>query len=442
MTARPTRRPLRAPARALAVVALACVGLTACQQGADAPGTSAPTSTGAKGSSAPSTPRTSPTADADAPLPWGPTQGELDAARAQVADWPAERLAGQVIVGRYAGTDPAIPAAMVRDLHLAGVCVTSGNVVDAAQVRATTAAVARAVAADGREFPGVIGVDQEGGSVEHLRGIATVFPPFAYAGAAVAADPAAGGRIVTDAARTTGLELRDFGFTWAFAPVADVTIGDADVTIGTRSPSSDPKVAAAAVRAAVTGFNDAGIVSTTKHFPGHGQVTANSHDVLPVLDVPLAEIRQHDLPPFEAAVAAHAPSVMMAHVKVPAISPDHAGSLDPAMYALLRDDLGFGGVTITDSLGMGGALAEPFPAIKALNAGADLLLMPVDTATTHRLVTEAIEKGTISRARAEDAAARVIALQTWQARVAAATPVPADITTRAQRAAAALTAGP
>lgn len=426
--------------RTFAAGGLAAAVLTACGRGEDAaPARRAP------GGSTPTTGTDRPTvtaSDPDAVLPWGPTQGELDAARELVAGWDTERLAGQVIVGRYAGTDPAIPADLVRELHLAGVCVTSGNVTDEAQVRATTQAVAAAATEDGRDFPAVIGVDQEGGSVEHLRGIATEFPAFVYAGAGIARDADAGARIVREAAQATGLELRDLGFTWVFAPVADVTIGAADVTIGTRSPSTDPAVAAQAVRAAVRGFNASGIVSTTKHFPGHGQVTANSHDVLPVLDLPLAEIRAHDLPPFEAAVAEGAPAIMMAHIEVSAIAPDHAGSLDAAMYALLRDDLGFGGVAITDSLGMGGALAEPFPAVKALNAGADLLLMPVDTRVTHGIVVTAIDDGTIARERAEDAAARVIALQHWQARVAASTPVPADVTARAEAAAAALTAGP
>ncbi len=376
--------------------------------------------------------------DPDAPTSWGPTEGEVAEAREVVAGWGPARLAGQVIVGRYNGTDPAVPARMVRDLHLAGVCVTSGNVADAAQVTATTRAVEQAHAAGGREWPAVIGVDEEGGTVSHMRGVATEFPAFQTAGTAIAGSGRAGEKAVTAAARATALELRSFGFTWVFAPVADVTIGAADPTIGSRSPSSDPALASRAVAAAVAGYDGAGLVSTTKHFPGHGGATADSHETLPVLDTPLEKLRARDLKPFEAAVEAGAPSIMMAHLDVGAMQDGLPSSQAPKVYDYLRDDLGFEGVAITDSLGMGAALSERFPAIKALNAGADLLLMPVDPAQTHALVTRGIQRGEVSRERVEEAASRVVALQMWQARVAADVPVPDDVTVRAQAAAARL----
>ena len=367
---------------------------------------------------------------------WGPTLGEIEEAAELVEGWTPEQLAGQVIVGRFHGTDPEEPAALVRDLHLAGVSVTTDNIVDAGQVRAMTAAISEAAARDGRDFPPVIGVDQEGGYVSHLRGIATEFPHFQSAGLAIAADPRLGRRVTRAAALTTGLELRGLGFTWVFAPVADVTIGAADPTIGARSPSDDPSVAAQAIGAAIKGYDDAGIVSTVKHFPGHGTATSDSHDTLPVVDSTLAEIEAHDLPPFESAIAHQAPAVMLSHLDLTAIAPDVPASMAPEVYALLRDDLGFEGVTITDSLGMGAVGGRPTPALQALRAGADLLLMPVDTAATHRIVVDAMSSGDISRERVEEAAARVVALQMWQARIAAERPVPGDVVARAQAASA------
>lgn len=375
----------------------------------------------------------------DEPTGWGPTEGEVEQARATVADMTTAELAGQVIVGRYAGTDPAVPAAMVRELHLAGVSVTTENASDEAQVRATTAAVSKAHAADGRDWPAVIGVDQEGGVVSHLRGIATEFPPFAVAGPAVANSGAEGRKAVTEAARATGLELRNLGFTWVFAPVADVTVGAADPTIGSRSPSGDPQLAAAALEAAVAGYDAAGIVSTTKHFPGHGTATADSHETLPVLDLDLAELRRRDLVPFGAAIEAGAPAIMMAHLDVPAIQAGLPSSQAPKVYDYLREELGFEGVAITDSLGMGAALSRSYPAVRALAAGADLLLMPVDTRTTHRLVVDAIESGEVPRARVEEAATRVVAVQLWQQRVARERPVPPEVRSLAAAAAQRLT---
>lgn len=384
------------------------------------------------------TPRPDPKQDTT-PLGWGPTRGELATAREMVADWDEKQLAGGVIVGRYHGTDPAKAAKMVRKLHLAGVSVTGENVVDEAQVRATTAAVSRAVAADGRTFPAVIGVDQEGGVVSHLRGVATEFPEFARTGDAIEDKPRRGVTVTTEAARATALELRDLGFTWAFAPVADVTVGASDPTIGSRSPSEDQKIAAAAVSAAVQGYNEAGLVSTTKHFPGHGAVTGDTHLGLQELDFGIKKLKRRDLVPFDAAVDAGAPAVMISHVDVKAVAPGKPASMAAPIYDLLRDDLGFSGVAVTDSLGMGAVTTTTKkPAVVALEAGADLLLMPASSKAAHRSIVKALRSGRLDRDRVEEAAAKVVAMQLWQQRSAEATPVPGDVRERAEEASTAL----
>jgi beta-N-acetylhexosaminidase len=364
-------------------------------------------------------------------LPWGPTEAELARAEEVVHSMSAAELAGQVIVGRWHGTDPATAAAMVEDLHLAGVQLTGDNIVDGAQVRATTAAVAEAFGRTGRSFPPVIGVDQEGGLVAHLRGITADFPSFATAGAAVAQNGREGRRTVRAAMRAKALELRELGFTWLFAPVADVTIGEADVTIRSRSASSDPDVAAAAVSAAVAGYVDAGIVSTTKHFPGHGAATQDSHETLPQIDTTRQRLASRDLPPFRAAVRAGAPAVMMGHLDFRSLAPGVPTSLAPQAYDLLRNELGFEGVAITDSLGMGAVISRGRPAVDALAAGADLLLMPADTPRTHGVVTRAIRLGDLTRERVEEAAARVVAVQLWHQRMSRERPVPGDAAERA-----------
>ena len=357
-------RPRLAVIAAGVLLVSGCAGLGAGPETGDAsPATSSsPSSSSPSESGAPSSPGASEEAepeDPDTATSWGPTIGEVEEAQELVSGWTPEQLAGGVIVGRFHGTDPAEPAAMVRDLHLAGVSVTSDNVADRDQVLAMTSALADAAAADGRDFPPVIGVDQEGGYVSHLRGVATDFPHFQTAGLAIQADPQLGRRVTRAAALTTGLELRGLGFTWVFAPVADVTIGAADPTIGARSPSEDPTVAGRAIGAAIKGYDDAGIVSTVKHFPGHGTATSDSHDTLPVVDSTLAEIEAHDLPPFASAIANRAPAVMLSHLDLTSIAPDVPASMAPEVYDLLRDDLGFEGVTITDSLGMGAVGGRP-----------------------------------------------------------------------------------
>ena len=159
---------------------------------------------------------------------------------------------------------------------------------------------------------------------------------------------------------------------------------------------------------------------------------------VPVRDVPMSELRQHDLPPFVAAVAAHAPAMMVGHIDAEAISPGLPASMAPAAYDFVREDLGFQGVMITDSLGMGAVATRDRPALTAINAGADLLLMPANTTGAHATLTHAIQDGEITRERIEDAASRVIALQLWQQRIANDVAVPADVTARAESAAAAL----
>ncbi len=388
---------------------------------------------------------TSPSDEGDPVLPWGPTVGELAAARAEVSGWTPQRLAGQVIIGRYHGTGPDDAADLVRDLHLAGVCLTGANIDSAGQVRATAQAVQEAVGADRPGLPAVIGVDQEGGTTAHLGELATTLPPFLAAGAAVAGAVGRGAsqqgeQVVEDLARDTALELRSLGFSWVFAPVADVTIGPDDPTIGTRSAGDDPQVAARATAAAVRGFTAGGIVSTAKHYPGHGSVTADSHTALPVQDAPLTVLAQRDLVPFDAAVAAGAPAVMMSHLAVTALEPGVPISLSAMGYASLRERSRFGGVAVTDSLGMGAVRRGGDPGVRALAAGADLLLMPADTRATHAAVTRAVAEGTVPRHRAVAAAANVVALQRWQARQAASTPVPDDAADRAAAASAALSA--
>lgn len=378
-----------------------------------------------------------PSAD-EVPLSWGPTGVEVKQARRLVRGLSDEQLAGQVIVGRFHGTDPATAGRMVARLHLAGVSVTNENVTDADQVKATTAAVTKAVASDGRSYPPVIGVDEEGGSVEHLRGIATSFPPFQTAGKAISGNERKGERVVRDAARATALELRSLGFTWVFAPVADVTIGAGDPTIGDRSASEDPAVAAKAVTAAVQGYNAAGLVSTAKHFPGHGAVAGNTHEELAALKESRATIERRDLVPFRAAVSAGVPAVMVGHIDVKALAPGKPASMAAQTYDLLRSkDIGFHGLAITDSLGMGAVTTTTKrSAVVALKAGADLLLMPADARTAYRTVLEALRSGDLSRSRVRAAATKVVAMQLWQQQSAGGIKVPADVTDQAQQAAA------
>ncbi|MFV0426970.1 MAG: glycoside hydrolase family 3 N-terminal domain-containing protein [Beutenbergiaceae bacterium] len=358
-------------------------------------------------------------------LAWGPTQSQLQQAMDEAAQLSDEAAAGQVIVARYDGTEPATAAQMVTDYQLGGVILFSQNIVSLDQVSATSAAVQEAVAAT-RPWPAMVAVDNEGGSVQRLSGDAgpwTSFPPFLSAGAASDAPDA-----IAAAYQAMAAELVASGITTNFAPVADVTVGPSDLTIGTRSAGSDPQRVAQVVVAASAGFSAGGVLGSLKHFPGHGSLNVDSHLRLPVLETPTAELATRDLVPFAAGIDAGSPMVMVGHIAVTDWDRGVPATLSSAAYSYLRDQLGFTGVAVTDALDMGALTAtwsSEQIAVMALNAGADLLLVPADVAAAHRGIMSALADGTLSRERLTEAAGRVIAMLRWQQQLAtAATPAP------------------
>ena len=244
------------PSRLTALVAtLALVATAAACSGEEAP---AEKEQDARSTAASSTPTVPPTPSEALGLVegWGPDRAELDRAAKVVGRMRLPDLAGQVIVADWTGT--RAPVAMVRDLHLGGVIAFSANVASADQIRGVNAALTRQVR---RKWPLFLGVDQEGGVVERLRGAATRFPTFMSAGAA--GDPA----LTQQAYAASGAELRGLGFTVDFAPDADVTSGPGDPTIGSRSASSRPATVAEHVVAAAAGFSGAGVLPVHQALP-------------------------------------------------------------------------------------------------------------------------------------------------------------------------------
>jgi beta-N-acetylhexosaminidase len=339
---------------------------------------------------------------------WGPTVSEWRAARHAASRMSDEELAGQVIVARYTGTRS--PAALVARYHLGGVIVMGDNVVSVGQVMASNAVLQ---ADDGRAWPLVVAVDQEGGVVARLGEPMTQFPTLMSQGAAGSR------RLAHRVAAASARELRAAGFTMVFAPDADVTVGPADPTIGSRSAGSSATEVAAVVSAATAGYVAAGIVPVLKHFPGHGSVTADSHETLPVQHASLAQLRQRDFVPFARAIHAGAPAVMVGHLALEHVEPGVPADLSKADVGLLSSEFGFRGLVSTDALEMA-AVTDQYgadnAAVVALRAGVDLLLMPASTDAAYHGIVDAIRAGTLSRARVENAAAKVIALMLHEAR--------------------------
>lgn len=336
---------------------------------------------------------------------WGPRRSEIRRAQRLAGRMPLQRLAGQVIVAEYDGH--AAPTALVDGLHLGGVIVMSDNIASTVQLRRSNRELRASARAAGRGWPLFIGVDQEGGVVERVQGRATRFPSFMTAGAARERT------LTSRAAAASGAELVDLGFSVVFAPGGDVTSGPSDPTIGSRSAGSHPGLVARQMNAAVTGYLAAGILPVVKHFPGHGSVPADSHEELPVQDRSLRELRAVDLVPFGRGVTAGVPSVMAGHIDVRAVDPGTPSSLSrPVVTGLLRRDLGFDGLVVTDAMNMA-AVAERHSsgeaAVRALRAGNDVVLMPPDPRAARDGIVRAVSEGRLDRARLEQAAARQIA---------------------------------
>ncbi|MCK0111132.1 beta-N-acetylhexosaminidase [Ornithinimicrobium sp. F0845] len=442
-------------ARAPLVAAVTCALLLAACSGGESPasGTSAEQTTGSGSSSGPADSGTT-TGDAatetDAPdtgvdtdtttgepptsapdgatAPTGeqgiglPSAAGLEAARADVAGLSDRELAGQLVVGAYSGTDSAAAAALVQENHLGGLITLGGNVPESVDARvpaltALTASVQQAVAADGRDWPAFLAIDQEGGAITRVGAPLDHWPAGMALGAA--RDPA----LAREVAQASGEQLRALGYTVVLAPVADVTSGPEDPTIGSRSPGSDPGVVATVATAQVIGFAQAGILPVAKHFPGHGTIPADSHVGVAEQTADLALLEERDLVPFRAVVGAGAPAIMPGHIVVDALDADRPATIShEVITGLLREDLGFGGLVVTDALNMGAITqggSTDHPAVQALLAGVDVLLMPPDPRGTVDAIVFALEDGTLQRADLEESAARMVALLRHQQQVPA-----------------------
>lgn len=342
------------------------------------------------------------------PLAWGPSGEQWERALADASALTDVQAAGQVIVADFNGTDPDKVEALVANYGLGGVIFMSGAITTSTSVSSLTAAASGAV--PDRDWPTMIAVDQEGGNVSRLKGLLPHLPGFMAAGATTDKS------LVRDVYASAGTEMRELGFNVNFAPVADMTIGIADPTIRTRSAGDDVENVSATVNAAVDGYGASGVAAVVKHFPGHGSVTANSHVDLPVQGTPLPQLEERDLVPFQGAVDAGVPALMMAHIVLDEWG-DGPATVSPKAYAYVREELGFTGVVFTDALNMA-AVQDPYDpgeaAVKALAAGADVLLMPPDIAAARDGIVAAVAEGAVPRSRLTEAAARSIMMMRWQ----------------------------
>nr|WP_202502199.1 glycoside hydrolase family 3 protein [Streptomyces sp. SID5785] len=258
--------------------------------------------------------------------------------------------------------------------------------------------------------PLLISTDQEHGIVARVGKPATLLPGAMALGAGGSrADARTAGQI-------GGAELRAVGIRQDYAPDADVNINPANPVIGVRSFGADPKAVAGMVAAQVKGYQSAHIASTAKHFPGHGDTVDDSHAKLPYIHHTREQWNTLDKPPFVAAIAAGIDSIMTAHIVVPALDPaeDPATLSHPILTGILREELGYDGVVVTDSLGMEGVRTkygdERVPVL-ALKAGVDQLLNPPNLSVAWHAVLDAVRGGELTEERLDTSILRILRLK-------------------------------
>jgi beta-N-acetylhexosaminidase len=334
----------------------------------------------------------------------------------RAADPVLARLADAILIPPFPGL--SAPAWILDALSqgLAGVTLFGQNISAPDQVSALTAALRAAAAGDDP----VIAIDEEGGDVTRIAyADGSPYPGNAALGAV-------DDTVLTRAVyRAIGVDLAALGINFDLAPCADV-LGSADSpAVGTRSFGADTGLVSRHTAAAVVGLQVAGVAACTKHFPGHGRTGTDTHEAIATIEGDLDDLRLRDLPPFEAAIRAGTLAIMPSHLRVPQLTGDLPATVSGAVLTgLLRSELGFAGVIVSDALEMRATrdmFGIPRAAVLAVAAGTDLLCLGRDGGEDEYLAVRealvaAVRDGTLDGERLEEAADRVARLRGGLAR--------------------------
>lgn len=356
------------------------------------------------------------------------------------ADWQLRQKIGQLIVVRASGFlfDHQIryPVweplnAQLRDwletLNLGGVILLGGSAAELAQRTQQLQSWS--------SNPLLIAADIEEGVGQRFAG-ATWFPPPYILGAIAEQNLDLARDYARRMGEVTAQEALALGINWVLAPIADVNNNPDNPVINIRAFSDRPAIVSALVTAFIEGAKQYSVLTTAKHFPGHGDTATDSHLHLPVLSHSPERLASIELPPFQAAIAAGVDTVMTAHLQIPAWDTENPATLSAAILTgQLREKLGFEGLIVTDALIMGGVtqIASPSEvAVRALEAGADILLMPPDPVETIETVLAAVRSGRLTEARIEQSVHRIQQAKNHLA-IASVTPQPLQVAQPAAR---------
>ncbi|MGC0403171.1 beta-N-acetylhexosaminidase [Streptomyces sp. SAI-126] len=359
----------------------------------------------------------------------GPVHANDNKLRSLISRMTLEEKVGQLFVMRVYGHSATAPDQADIDANLKEIGVRTAaeliaryrvggiiyftwahNTRDPHQIADLSNGIQKASLQQPRGLPVVISTDQEHGIVCRVGEPATLFPGAMAIGA---------GGSRTDArtlGRVAGQELRAIGIRQNYSPVADVNVNPANPVIGVRSFGADPAAVAGLVAAEVAGYQGAGVAATAKHFPGHGDTAVDSHYGFPVITHSRELWEKLDAVPFRAAIRAGIDSIMTAHIQFPALddSGDPATLSHPILTGILRGELGYDGVVVTDSLGMEGVrtkYGDDRVPVLALKAGVDQLLNPPSLDVAWNAVLRAVRDGELTEARLDESILRILRLK-------------------------------
>lgn len=336
------------------------------------------------------------------------------ASASAISNMSLEEKVGQIMMCFFEGSSlsPHLER-VITEMKAGGVILYSsrGNIRTTEQVAELVEKIQKK-AAMANSWPLFIAVDQEGGLVNRINEGTTLFPGNMALGAS------GDERLAARVAGIMAEELSAMGINVNFAPVVDVNNDPRNPIIGVRSFGSSPELVSRLGRAMISGFLEKGVLPCAKHFPGHGNTGIDSHTGLPVISSSMQDLNDTELPPFRAAIEAGVPMIMTAHVLVPALDLERPGTLSPNILGMLRNEMGFSGIIVTDSMGMG-ALEKGWgmirAAIEAFNAGADILLFGADRGhledehpMVFKAILEACRSGVISETRLDESVERIL----------------------------------
>jgi beta-N-acetylhexosaminidase len=336
-------------------------------------------------------------------------RGEDRWVRKTLAAMSLEEKIGQMIGGRYNAPFVNRDSADLKSLtelvtrqKVGGLVIFAGEVYETAELNNYLQSLVK--------VPLLIAADFENGAAMRING-ATLFPPFMALGAAGSED------LAYREGRITAIEGRSMGIHVNYAPVVDVNINPDNPIISTRSAGEDPERVSRLAAAFIRGSQENGMPATAKHFPGHGDTATDSHSALPTVGGDRERLDRVELYPFVQAIKAGVEVIMTAHLYVPALDPTPGlpATLSPVILTdLLRKQMGFRGLIVTDAMGMGG-ITGAFPpgeaALKAVRAGVDMVLLPPDPPGAIETLVGAVSSGLIPESRIDESVRRILSLK-------------------------------